>query len=117
MREINKIVIHCSDSKIGNAVMIDKWHRDRGWAGIGYHFVIGNDSKIEGLSFYDGRIEMGRPINKSGAHVRGHNSTSIGICLIGKPGEFTLKQLKAAKLVCSNLGHLWRRASGYSRPL
>lgn len=76
MRQINKIIIHCSATQEGkeiSAATIDKWHKKRGWRGIGYHYVIG----------LDGMIEYGRPITETGAHVKGHNKGSIGICYIG----------------------------------
>jgi N-acetylmuramoyl-L-alanine amidase len=56
-----------------NAEVIDRWHKARGWKGIGYHFVI----------LLDGKIETGRMINKCGAHTKGYNCSSIGICYIG----------------------------------
>lgn len=52
---------------------IDRWHREKGWMGCGYHLVIKRD----------GTVEEGRPLNKQGAHVRGQNSKSVGICLVG----------------------------------
>ena len=70
------MVVHCSDSPQGrgdNASIIDKWHKQRGWSGIGYHFVI----------LEDGTLEVGRDIEKSGAHAKGHNE-KIGVCLIGR---------------------------------
>ncbi len=74
MREIKHIVIHHSKSSLKTtAEDIDKWHRERGWAGIGYHFV------VEG----DGKLVRGREVSRIGAHVRGHNSNSIGICVVG----------------------------------
>ena len=76
MREINKIVVHCSATQEGkniSAATIDKWHKKRGWRGIGYHYVIG----------LDGLIELGRPVEQVGAHVKGHNKNSIGICYVG----------------------------------
>lgn len=51
----------------------------RGWSDIGYHFVIGRD----------GRREVGRPLEIAGAHARGSNRNSIGICLIGGVNEHT----------------------------
>ena len=75
-REITKIIIHCSDTREGQEITaadIDWWHRERGWSGIGYHYVV----KLDGV------IEYGRPVSKIGAHVKGHNSKSIGICYIG----------------------------------
>lgn len=74
MREIKYIVIHHSKSSLKTtAEDIDKWHRARGWAGIGYHFV------IEGT----GKIVRGREISRIGAHVKGKNTNSIGICVVG----------------------------------
>jgi len=76
MREINLAVIHCAatppDMDIGFKE-IDRWHRKRGWLGIGYHYVIRRG----------GELELGRDIEKSGAHARGYNFRSIGICLVG----------------------------------
>ena len=70
-----KCIIHCSDSPQGrgdNAETIHKWHKERGFDGIGYHYVI----------LEDGTIESGRPEYWSGAHAKGYNN-SIGVCLIG----------------------------------
>lgn len=76
MRKIDKIIIHCSatppNMDIG-AATIDQWHKERGFNQIGYHFVIKRD----------GEIEDGRPLELVGAHVKGYNTGSIGICLIG----------------------------------
>ena len=52
---------------------IDRWHRERGWMGCGYHLVLTRS----------GTVEEGRPLTRQGAHVRGQNSKSIGICLVG----------------------------------
>ena len=35
----------------------------------------------------DGKIEAGRPVSKIGAHAKGYNKTSIGICYIGGLSE------------------------------
>ena len=75
-RKIDRIILHCSATQEGkdfNAKDIDRWHRERGWSGIGYHYVI----KL------DGTIEVGRDINKIGSHCKGYNKDSIGICYIG----------------------------------
>lgn len=84
MRNIDKIVIHCSDSPQGRGDDVDtirRWHKERGWSDIGYHYVI-----IE-----DGEIQVGRDLERSGAHAKGHNTGSIGICLIGRD-SFTEEQ-------------------------
>ena len=76
MRKINKIIVHCSATQEGrdfDAAEINRWHLKRGWNGIGYHYVV----------LLDGTIEYGRSIYKQGAHVKGENEGSIGICYIG----------------------------------
>lgn len=75
-RRINHIVVHCSatpEGKSFDASDIDRWHRQRGWSGIGYNYVIG----------LDGSVEIGRDIHKTPAHVRGHNIDSIAVVYIG----------------------------------
>ena len=78
-REIKKIIIHCSDSEWGDAYIIDKWHKERGWKGIGYHYVVLNGKRIP--NSFDksevGFIEKGRPDSEVGSHVVGMNSISI----------------------------------------
>ena len=76
MREINKIILHCSATPEGKDYSVDtirQWHLDRGWSDIGYHYVVQRD----------GSIDKGRPEERQGAHVRGHNKDSIGISYIG----------------------------------
>ena len=76
MRKLDAIVIHYTATQPGRVVSlaeIDGWHRARGWAGIGYHFLIS----------LDGVIERGRPVGKIGAHVGGHNTGTIGIAYVG----------------------------------
>lgn len=76
MRYIDSIIVHCSASPdyldIG-AKEIDKWHKDRGWSGIGYHYVVRRN----------GEIERGRNVAMQGAHARGANQTSVGVCWVG----------------------------------
>ena len=76
MRRIDKIIIHSSATPPSMDIgvkEIDKWHRDRGFRCIGYHFVIRRN----------GVIEKGRDVGDMGAHARGYNSNSIGICWVG----------------------------------
>lgn len=74
MRHLNRIVVHHSASPLSTTRdEIDTWHRAKGWDGVGYHFV------IEG----DGTIRVGRPLDTPGAHARGHNADSVGICVVG----------------------------------
>ncbi len=70
------IIIHCSATRAGQdftAADIDRWHRQRGFRSIGYHFVVR----------LDGTIEPGRDVALDGAHCTGWNHRSIGICYIG----------------------------------
>lgn len=99
MRPITGIIIHCSDSAFGDRKQIDTWHKQRGWNGIGYHYVILNGVTNSGDKYdpaKDGVMQDGRPLESIGAHCQGHNSGTIGICLIGKT-KFTEKQM--AKLI------------------
>ncbi|MFV0554834.1 MAG: N-acetylmuramoyl-L-alanine amidase [Mangrovibacterium sp.] len=75
-RDVSEIIIHCAATRQGldfRASDIDLWHRQKGWEGIGYHFVI----------LLDGTIEQGRPMSKVGAHCYGHNEHSVGLCYVG----------------------------------
>lgn len=83
-RIITDIVIHCSATPNGtdfDAADIDAMHKARGFTKIGYHFVI----------CINGDIQPGRDIEEIGAHVKGYNSHSIGICMIGL-NKFTVEQ-------------------------
>mgnify|MGYP003623233470 CR=1 FL=1 len=95
MRKINHIVLHCSATKAGQKVTasdIEKWHKQRGFRKIGYHYVV----------YLDGSIVAGRDISEPGAHVAGNNSDSIGICYVcgldaaGKPSDTRTQEQKAA---------------------
>ena len=77
MREIKKVIVHCSASdnpKHDNVETIRKWHVDEnGWKDIGYHFIITKN----------GDVHKCRDISEVGAHCKGENLDSIGVCLTG----------------------------------
>lgn len=76
MRKIDTIVLHCSATTPGMDVPIETirlWHKNKGWRDVGYHYYIRKD----------GTVEIGRPIDEPGAHVRGHNANTIGVCYEG----------------------------------
>lgn len=76
MRKIKEIIVHCSATREGkdfSVADIDRWHKERGWKGCGYHYVI----------TLDGAVQQGRPEQIVGAHCSGRNSESIGVCYIG----------------------------------
>jgi N-acetyl-anhydromuramyl-L-alanine amidase AmpD len=56
---------------------IRRWHLEKKWSDIGYHWLIDRD----------GSITQGRKEHVIGAHVQNHNTGSIGICLIGGFGS------------------------------
>lgn len=71
---IQRLVIHHSaSSRLITAEEIREWHMAKDWKDIGYHFV------VEG----DGTVVPGRPMDETGAHARGHNEDSLGICVVG----------------------------------
>lgn len=78
-----------ADTSSHTAKGMELWHLGKGWDGLGYHYVIHKD----------GDIWRGRPEHRNGAHARGYNSKSIGICLSGNfdatlPTEEQIKSLK-----------------------
>lgn len=120
VRVINLIVVHCSDSDVpshDNIETIRGWHTlpkipkkvsekiahgelpiseaykyGNGWKNIGYHYFIDKA----------GNVHSGRPEEEVGAHVKGYNSRSIGICLSGKR-EFTDEQFRSLERLCLDL--------------
>lgn len=76
MRKIDKIIIHCTATREGDNIspsQIKEWHLVRGFKTIGYHFVI----------TLDGRTHVTRSLSQVGAHCKGQNKNSIGICYVG----------------------------------
>ena len=85
MRQIDMIVVHCTatrpewqseQSTKSKVAEVKKWHTDKGWSDIGYHYLIDRD----------GTVVEGRPVEKSGAHAKGYNANSIGIAIFGGHG-------------------------------
>jgi len=107
MRDITRIILHCSATVEGKDYSVDTirvWHKKRGWSDIGYHWVIR----------LDGSIEVGRPLEKSGAHTKGHNKDSVGVCYIGgcdadgKPKDtMNPEQEKAWRMIVLSLRTLY----------
>jgi N-acetylmuramoyl-L-alanine amidase len=76
MRKIEKIILHCSATPpkmIVGVSTIRDWHLRRGFSDVGYHYVITKS----------GSVELGRPLEEVGAHSKGQNKSSIGICYVG----------------------------------
>lgn len=87
-RHTDLIFVHCSCTKPSqdfDIKDIDRWHRERGFLKVGYHFVIKRD----------GTKQIGRGLMEAGAHVKAYNHRSIGICLIGGSAEIDIKIAEA----------------------
>ncbi len=80
----NLIVLHHAAAKSCTVQNIHRWHIDRGWSGIGYHFFIRKN----------GEVWRGRPEDRVGAHTVSYNANSIGICF---EGNFELEQMPSAQ--------------------
>lgn len=111
------IIIHHSDSDIGSFSKIDKWHRDKGWEGCGYDFVIDNGT----CGAPDGRIEMSPRWReqRTGAHTRlsaafartkgiapnYYNENGIGVVLVGNFDKEhpTPRQMRSLALLVKSL--------------
>ena len=75
-RKITEIIVHCTATQEGKNFTVSditRWHKQRGFSTIGYHYVI----------YLDGTRHLGRNVNISGAHCENHNSHSIGVCYVG----------------------------------
>tara|TARA_B100000242_G_C42821578_1_gene381802 strand:- start:61 stop:465 length:405 start_codon:yes stop_codon:yes gene_type:complete len=89
--KIQLLIVHCSDTdnnKDLGASDIHQLHLEFGWNGIGYHKIIKRS----------GKVENGRPEYWVGAHVKGKNEISLGVCMIGKD-SFTKKQFNSLEQV------------------
>lgn len=74
--DVHTAVVHCSATPAAMDIgrdEINEWHLANGWSGIGYHHVIRRDGTVEG----------GRALSEQGAHVKGHNRNTWGICMVG----------------------------------
>ena len=101
-KNIKLLVVHCSDSEDSEALTafdLHKMHLNFGWDGIGYHKVINRS----------GKIENGRPEYWVGAHVKGKNTISLGVCLIGRY-QFTAKQFISLERVLRKWKSLYPEA-------
>ena len=76
-RKITMLVIHCSATRCNRRYLVQQLYHDHvevnHWRFIGYHFYV----------LRDGRVEATRPLERMGAHAKGFNAHSIGICYEG----------------------------------
>jgi len=99
--KVEFIAVHCS-ATLPKATLgwqdIHKWHLERGFSKIGYHYVIRTN----------GTIEVGRMEHEDGAHVLGFNSRALGICLIGGVDEANAPSFNYTKAQMVSLATLCR---------
>lgn len=110
-KKTDTIVVHCSATQATQDIGVDtirKWHLAQGWLDVGYHIVIRRS----------GVIEMGRKLNQVGSHVKGHNATSVGVCMVGginsagkAENNFTAAQFHALTAVLTFLSEAYPAAS------
>ena len=126
MRKIDEIIVHCTATRpdwfAGKSAQakvneVRRWHLDRGWSDIGYHYLIDRD----------GTVVEGRPVERTGAHVKGHNTGTIGVALLGGLGgsagdsfadHFTQEQDDALRALIADLQveHMGiRKISGHNQ--
>ncbi|WP_275789718.1 peptidoglycan recognition protein family protein [Pararhizobium gei] len=96
-RPVTRVFLHCSASDNpahDNAATMDQWHKERGWAGIGYNLFIRKS----------GLLEIGRSLEVTPAAQAGHNTGTIAICLHGLKAEnFTQAQFATLKSLCDQI--------------
>lgn len=83
------IVLHHSAHSNCNIFDINRWHKERGWSGIGYHFFLTKD----------GIIYRGRPENAVGVHCKGYNTNTLGVCVQGNYMSETTTLLQEESII------------------
>lgn len=100
-RQVDRVFVHCSASDNpdhDSAAVIDAWHKQNGWAGIGYHFFIRKD----------GTLELGRDLEKTPAAQEGNNTGTIAICLHGLAREaFSDAQFQTLRDLCAQINRAY----------
>lgn len=83
------IVLHHAEASHCSVYDVDQWHKQNGWAGIGYHYFVTKS----------GQVYTGRPENAVGAHCPGENDHSIGICAEGSYMTETMPEVQKQAIV------------------
>lgn len=101
-RSVDRVFVHCSASDHphhDNIATIRKWHvQDNGWSDVGYHYFIRKD----------GMLEEGRPLDRTPAAQRGHNTGTIAICLHGLHEDaFTEAQFDRLRALCIEINNAY----------
>ena len=105
MRNIDLIVVHCSATRCNrrySVMQLIRDHADR-FGFTGYHYYITRDGTVtQTYITRDGTVTQTRHEQLIGAHAKGYNSRSLGVCYEGgldKEGKQTdtrtIKQKRA----------------------
>ena len=79
-----EIIVHHAESSHCSIEDINSWHKENGWAGVGYHYFVRKD----------GSIYKGRPDNAIGAHCQGSNTNTLGVCFEGSYNTETMPEIQ-----------------------
>lgn len=100
-RWVNKVYLHASASDFpqhDNIETMDKWHKARGWSGVGYHYFICKD----------GTLQVGRSVERVPAAQGGNNRGTIAICCHGLAEEkFTHRQFRTLRELCRQINNAY----------
>ena len=85
---VEKIVVHYGDGETPKTEKrekelikaYDNWHKTKGWGGLGYNLIVGPVT---------GNVYEGRGLDRVGAHATGHNTNSVGVCVVGGKDNLT----------------------------
>lgn len=102
-RKVHSVFIHCSDSDVAghdDVSVIDRWHQERGFDGVGYHFFIQKS----------GNIQKGRDLEKIPASQFGFNTNTIAICLHGRHA-FTQEQFNSLQDLCVQIHNVYKQTA------
>jgi len=113
------VLVHCSDSPGGTASDIEDWHRARGFATVGYHWIIENGRTPGGRledPARDGLIVAGRDEVLEGAHEELANGSAVAVCLIGRDwfsGNQRASLYALLVSICFRYGLGWASVRGH----
>jgi N-acetylmuramoyl-L-alanine amidase len=93
-RLVKEVFLHHSANDLpanDDVSVMDRWHNERGYNGVGYHFYIKQN----------GAIQKGRDLERKPAAQKNHNWATIAICLGGVGQSFTKEQFESMRDLCT----------------
>lgn len=114
-RKVTQCFIHCSadsNSKNDDVSVMARWHLQRGFAEVGYHYFIKKDGTLqEGRNIEEIPAAQNEFKTINGIKIGG-NTNTIAICLHGGGGnppinDFTQEQYKTLKNLCKSINNAY----------